>query len=390
MPEPACCLNAVNPNSANSGLANLAANQGANLDADLGAAGPGAAGLDAVKAYYGKTLRDSADLQTKACCCSESIPPTHRAILSEIDEEILNRFYGCGSPIPPALGGCTVLDLGCGSGRDVYLASRLVGPEGFVIGVDMTGEQLAVARRHQDSQARRFGWPRSNVDFRQGYMEDLAALGIRDNSVDLVISNCVINLSPAKERVFTEIFRVLKPGGELYFSDVFADRRLPQELRHDPILHEECIGGALYIEDFRRLLRGLGCLDYRVVSRSRIAIGNPQVEAQAGMVDFYSMTVRAFKLASLEDICEDYGQVAYYQGGIADHPFQFGLDDHHTFVTGKPMLVCGNTAAMVEETRFGRYFKVIGDRSIHYGPFDCSPAAGGKPEEGACGGGSCC
>jgi len=221
-------------------------------------------------------------------------------------------------------------------------------------------------------------------------MEDLAAVGIGDNSVDVVISNCVINLSPAKERVFAEIFRVLKPGGEVYFSDVFAGRRLPAHLRHDPILHEECMGGALYIEDFRRLLRGLGCLDYRVVSRSRINIGNPEIEARAGMVDFYSMTVRAFKLACLEDLCEDYGQVAYYQGGLNGHPFHFALDDHHTFTRGKPMLVCGNTAAMVEETRFGRYFKVIGDRSIHYGPFDCSPAAGGKPAEGACGGGSCC
>ena len=388
MPEPACCPevmnlnkvkpNAVSPNSASSG------------PADQDVASQDAGSLDAIKQYYGKTLRDKAGLQTKACCCAESIPAAHRAILAEIDEEILNRFYGCGSPLPPALEGCTVLDLGCGSGRDVYMASRLVGPEGFVIGVDMTGEQLEVARRHQESQARRFGWQKSNVDFRQGYMEDLAALGIGDNSVDVVISNCVINLSPAKERVFAEIFRVLKPGGELYFSDVFAGRRLPPELRHDPILREECMGGALYIEDFRRLLRGLGCLDYRVVSRSRISIGNPEIEARAGMVDFYSMTVRAFKLACLEDICEDYGQVAYYQGGLNDHLFDFTLDDHHTFTLGKPMLVCGNTAAMVEETRFGSYFKVIGNRSVHYGPFDCSPAPVGKPEEVACGGGSCC
>jgi arsenite methyltransferase len=346
--------------------------------------------LAAIKEYYGKTLKGTASLQTNACCCTESLPLAHRQILAKIDQEILDKFYGCGSPIPPALEGCTVLDLGCGSGRDVYLASRLVGPDGLVIGVDMTGEQLAVARRHQDSQAKRFGWPKSNVDFRQGYIEDLAALGLNDCSVDVVISNCVINLSPEKERVFAEIFRVLKPGGELYFSDVFAGRRMPAELRDDPLLREECMGGALYIEDFRRLLRGLGCLDYRVVAKSRITIGNPQVEARAGMVDFYSMTVRAFKLACLEDICEDYGQVAYYLGTIADHPFQFTLDDHHTFVRGKPMLVCGNTAAMVEETRFGRHFKVIGDRSVHYGPFDCAPAPGGKLNEGACSGGSCC
>jgi ubiquinone/menaquinone biosynthesis C-methylase UbiE len=346
--------------------------------------------LDAVKEYYGKTLKDASGLQTNACCCVERIPNLHREILAEIDDEIKARFYGCGSPIPPSLESCTVLDLGCGSGRDTYLVSRLVGPDGFVIGVDMTGEQLAVARSHQDAQAKRFGFSKTNVDFRHGFIEDLAALGIADNSVGVVISNCVINLSPEKERVFAEIFRVLKPGGELYFSDVFAGRRVPPELINDPLLHQECMGGAMYVEDFRRMLRRLGCLDYRVVAKTRITIGNPKVEARAGMVDFYSMTVRAFKLASLEDICEDYGQVAYYLGTIPENPFQFVLDDHHAFITGKPMLVCGNTAAMVAETRFNKHFRVAGDRSVHFGPFDCTPSSSGGTSAGACSGGSCC
>src|SRR6185369_11775939 len=226
--------------------------------------------LDAVRQYYGNVLQGKKDLASNACCSLESLPEMHRKILAEIDQEILDRFYGCGSPLPPALEGCTVLDLGCGSGRDVYLASRLVGPEGYVIGVDMTEAQLEVARRHQASQARRFGFEKSNVDFRQGYIEDLASLEIADASVDVVISNCVINLSPDKERVFSEILRVLKPGGELYFSDVFAGRRVPQQLREDPLLLGECLGGALYIEDFRRMLRGLGCPDYRVISKKGI------------------------------------------------------------------------------------------------------------------------
>lgn len=345
--------------------------------------------LDAVKDYYGKVLQGTRDLKTNACCCAESIPENHRKILDEIDSEILDRFYGCGSPIPPALEGCTVLDLGCGSGRDTYLASRLVGPEGSVIGVDMTGEQLAVAKKHQDSQARKFGYAKSNVDFRCGYIEDLAAPGIEDNSIDVVISNCVINLSPQKRRVFSEIFRVLKPGGELYFSDVFAGRRVPKEWAADPVLLGECLGGAMYIEDFRRLLRDLGCPDYRIVSKSRIKIDNPEIEAKVGMTGFYSMTIRAFKLTSLEDICEDYGQAAYYLGTIPGHPFGFPLDDHHTLITGKPMLVCGNTAAMVSETRFGRHFRVVGDTSVHYGPFDCGPSCA-APAADPCGSGSCC
>lgn len=340
--------------------------------------------LDAVKEYYGKALQGTHDLKTSACKCSESFPQNHQKILAEIDDEILDKFYGCGSPIPPALEGCTVLDLGCGTGRDAYLASKLVGPDGFVIGVDMTKEQLEVAKRHQTSQAERFGFKKSNVDFRNGHIEDLASLGIANNSVDVVISNCVINLSPWKEKVFSEIFRVLKPGGELYFSDVFAGRRIPQGLRSDPVLLGECLGGAVYIEDFRRILRSIGCLDYRIVSRSPISIDHPAIEAKIGMIDFYSIKIRAFKLACLEDICEDYGQVAYYLGTIPDHPHQFPLDDHHTFIAGKPMLVCGNTAAMVNETRFGEHFKVVGDCSVHFGPFDCSLAA---KETSA---GSCC
>ena len=346
--------------------------------------------LETVKEYYGKTLTSSKELRTSSCCSSETMPPTHRAILADIDSEILDKFYGCGSPLPPLIEGCRILDLGCGSGRDVYLASKLVGPDGFVIGIDMTDEQLAVARKHINSQAKCFGFSTPNVDFRQGYIEDLAACGIADNSIDLVISNCVINLSPDKKHVFAEIFRVLKPGGELYFSDVFADRRIPERLKNDPLLYSECLSGAIYSEDFRRLLRSVGCLDYRTISKRTISLNNPEVVAQTGAINFSSLTVRAFKLACLEDICENFGQVATYNGTIPGFPHYFKLDDHHTFFTGKPMLVCGNSAAMVEETRFGRHFTVSGDRSVHFGAFPCgaSPAAG--PPDASTPGSSCC
>lgn len=340
--------------------------------------------LASVRQYYGEVLSHQDDLKTSACCSAESVPKAHREILAQIEDEVLERFYGCGSPIPEGIEGCTVLDLGCGTGRDAYLLSRLVGPQGRVIGVDMTEAQLEVARRHVDAQMQRFGFNEPNVDFRHGYIEDLAAAGIADDSVDLVVSNCVINLSPDKERVFREIFRVLKPGGELYFSDVFAGRRIPEAVRRDPVLHSECLAGALYIEDFRRLLQGLGCADYREMSRRRIEMGNDELEAKAGMIDFYSITVRAFKLP-LEDLCEDYGQVATYQGTIPGNPHQFVLDDHHTFVTGKPMLVCGNSADMVGQTRFASHFRVDGDKSVHFGPFDCKPA-----DSAVEGGGACC
>jgi arsenite methyltransferase len=339
----------------------------------------------AVKEYYGKTLQGATDLRTGACCCTESIPASHRAILEAIDIEITERFYGCGSPVPPALEGCTVLDLGCGSGRDAYLVSRLVGEEGHVVGVDMTDEQLDVARRHRVSQARRFGQKQSNVDFRSGAIEDLRQAGVEDESIDVVISNCVINLSPHKERVFAEIFRVLKPGGELYFSDVFAGCRVPAALREDPLLWGECLAGAMYIEDFRRLMLETGCRDYRVVAQRPVEIGNEDVEQRMGRITFDSMTVRAFKLSTLEDRCEDYGQVACYLGTLQDYPSNFSLDDHHRFVAGKPMLVCGNTASMLSETRYARHFRVTGDRSVHYGPFGCLPMeTSGLSKSGCC------
>lgn len=121
---------------------------------------------------------------------------------------------------------------------------------------------------------------------------------------------------------------MLKPGGELYFSDVFADRRIPSGLTHDPVRMGECLGGALYTEDFRRLLAELGCLDVRVCKAARIDLHNPELERKAGGIEFYSMTMRAFNL-DLEGRCEDYGQVASYLGTLPDHPHAFDLDDHH-------------------------------------------------------------
>jgi len=325
-----------------------------------------------VQNYYGEVLKTKSDLQTTACCPTEAIPLYLRKHLSMIEGEILERFYGCGSPVPLGLEGCTVLDLGCGTGRDVYLCSQLVGESGRVIGLDMTENQLAVARKYQENHRERFGHAQSNVEFHQGYMEDLSAIGLADNSVDVVISNCVLNLAPDKAPVFREIFRVLKPGGELYFADVFSDRRLTPEMRNDPVLVGECLGGALYTEDFRRTLHRLGVSDYRVVASSVIEPSNPELEVRVGNVRFFSMTVRAFKL-DLEDRCEDYGQVAWYKGTLPHSPHRMVLDDHHTFITGKPMPVCSNTAAMINDTRFSDHFRVDGDLSTHFGLFDCGP-----------------
>lgn len=330
-----------------------------------------------VRDYYGKSLKGSEDLKTNACMCSAPAAENISGIIPLINTEVLDRFYGCGSPIPPLLEGMTVLDLGCGTGRDVYIASKLVGEKGHVIGVDMTREQLDVAEANKDSQMRRFGFAAPNVEFKMGYIEDLASIGIEDESVDVVISNCVINLSPCKDKVFSEIYRVLRKGGELYFSDVFSDRRVPSNVYDDPVIRGECLGGAMYTEDFRRMMQKVGFQDVRYTSSSSIVVDNAEMEKVLGDVRFTSRTVRAFKVDGLEDVCEDYGQTVVYDGGIEGHPLFFDLDEGHRFHTNEPKHVCGNTASMCSDTRYSKHFRVIGDRSVHLGRFDrCSDEPG--------------
>jgi arsenite methyltransferase len=340
--------------------------------------------LENVQEYYGSMLQTSQDLKTNACCTIESFPEHIKPLLKNLHEVVLSKFYGCGSPIPPALEGCAVLDLGCGSGRDAYLLSQMVGEAGSVTGIDMTDQQLSIANQYLGWHMDKFGYIKPNTRFVKGYIEDLSLAGIEDNSIDVVTSNCVINLSPDKEAVFSEIVRVLKPGGELYFSDVFSGRRVPAELKQDKVLYGECLAGALYVEDFRRLMVKLGIPDTRVVSKNILTLNDPEIFKKAGMIDFYSMTVRAFKV-ELEDVCENYGHVACYNGTLQDCPHSFILDDHHEFKAGLPVPVCGNTTNMLQQTRFTKHFRIEGDFSTHYGLFDCGPD--NSPESTA---GSCC
>jgi arsenite methyltransferase len=345
-----------------------------------------------VREYYGRLLASSADLKTNACCASGAPAAWIASRLAHVHPDVAARFYGCGFPIPHALDGATVLDLGCGTGRDVYVLAQLVGPAGHVLGVDMTDEQLAVARDTAAWHAERFGYARSNVSFHHGYVEDLAALGIADASIDVAVSNCVVNLSPRKDLVLAEVFRALKPGGELYISDVFADRRLTPEVASDPVLYAECLGGALYQGDFVSLARRAGFVDPRVVSASPITIANDEIAARVGAARFTAVTYRLFKLPGLDDQCEDYGQTAVYRGGLDGAPSVFWLDDHHAFERGRPERVCANTAAMLADTRFARWFDVVGARTTHYGLYPCGPTMAATqyaPVAGAAAG-SCC
>lgn len=323
--------------------------------------------FDQVRDYYGRQLQTSADLKTTACCDASATPTWLRPLLARIHPDVLSRYYGCGLVRPPLLEGCRVLDLGCGSGRDVYALAQLVGSRGRVIGVDMTAEQLAVAQAHRDHHAQAFGF--DNVEFRQGYIERLEALDLAPESFDVIVSNCVINLSPDKDAVLHGVQRLLKPGGEFYFSDVYADRRVPDTVRNDPVLYGECLGGALYWNDFLRLAMRTGFTDPRLVADTPLGITDENIAARLGTVRFYSATYRLFKLADLETDCEDHGQAVVYRGTIADHPHRFDLDQHHRIETGRVFPVCGNSFRMLRDSRFAPHFDFIGDFSHHFGLF---------------------
>lgn len=341
-----------------------------------------------VREYYGKTLKTNADLKSNACCSPSDQPASVRIALSKIHPEVLAKYYGCGLAIPQELGGLSVLDLGSGSGRDCYALSSLVGAAGRVVGVDMTDEQLAVAGRHQEFHRLAFGYERSNVEFRKGNIERLASAGLGDSSFDLIVSNCVINLAQDKGAVLREAWRVLKEGGELYFSDVYADRRIPAALKADPVLYGECLSGALYWNDFLRLSKGAGFADPRLVGSRPLELSGDEVRRKIGHVRFFSATYRLFKLPALESACEDYGQAVVYRGTLNESAHDFDLDAHHRFPAGKVSPVCGNTFAMLSATRFKRHFEFLGAAGTHYGIFkDCGVDMPFKAEDAGAG---CC
>ncbi len=340
---------------------------------------------DVVQDYYGKQLQSTEDLKTTACCDISQVPNWLKPLLSNIHPDVLSRYYGCGLVCPSLLEGCRILDLGSGSGRDVYALAQLVGEKGEVVGVDMTDEQLEVAEKHHAHHAEIFGF--DNVTFLKGYIEKLDELDLADGYFDIIVSNCVINLSPDKDAVLASVQRLLKPGGEFYFSDVYSDRRVPDAVVNDPVLYGECLGGALYWNDFVTLARRQGFADPRLVEDRPLEVTDPVLANRVGNIRFFSATYRLFKIAELEQDCEDHGQAVIYKGTVPEHPHRFILDKHHDIQVGKVFPVCGNTWRMLQETRYQKHFEFIGDFSQHYGLFEgCGklmPFDASKAEEAA-------
>jgi arsenite methyltransferase len=326
-------------------------------------------GLENARDYYGKVLSGTQDLRTDACATAEAPTAAVRAALSHVHEEVRARYYGCGLVVPAALEGAHILDLGCGAGQDCYVLAQLAGPGGTVVGVDATPEQLAVARRHAEWHRARFGFERSTVSFLDGDISRLGDLELAEGSFDLIVSNCVINLVEEKAAVFAAAHRLLKPGGEIYFSDIYADRRVPAALRGDPVLHGECLAGALYWGDFLALATSAGFGDPRLVSDRPLGVNDRHIAQRVAPIKFHSATYRLFKIDGLERACEDYGQAVRYRGTAADAPDSFLLDKHHQIETGRLFPVCGNTWRMLGESRLAPHFEFFGDFERHYGAF---------------------
>jgi ubiquinone/menaquinone biosynthesis C-methylase UbiE len=330
--------------------------------------------------YYDQLIANSPDdpiATARTRDTEESLPPEVRALLPNIAAEIKTSYHEYGASIPPALEGLTVLDLGCGTGRDTYIVSNLVGENGRVIGFDPDPAKLAIARKYQNQEAEQFGYAASNVEFIQGYYEDLSA--VPSESVDVVISNCVLNTAQDKERALREIFRVLKEEGELFLTDVFCDRRIPKSLADDMKLRATRLSGALYYEDFRRLTQKVGWPNFRYYARRKTPRSDDEAKALDGYL-FATLTIRAIKNQRMEDICEDYHHTITYLGTIPGYEDAFRMDEDHLFTTGEGYAVCGITAACFGYGHYGPHFKLDSDYSVHYGDIYGSPLIRTAPE----------
>ena len=376
----------------------------------------------AVKERYAS----GAHAREAALCCPVEYDPQY---LRVIPQEVIEKDYGCGDPSQYLHPGETVLDLGSGTGKICFIAAQVVGPRGRVIGVDMTDEMLDVARRNAPVVAERIGY--GNVEFRKGRIQDLgldlarlddalrerpitdaasflkadelaAELRLKhplvaDESVDVVVSNCVLNLvdSRSKPRLFAEIFRVLKKGGRAVISDIVSDEPSPEHLQNDPELWSGCISGALTEPGFLEAFAQAGFHGIRLLKRDE----QPWQTVEG--IEFRSVTLEAFK--GKQGPCFERNQAVIYRG-----PFREVLDDDgHRMERGQRYAVCDKTFNLYRRAPYAEQFEFIEPRTAipleEAKPFDCTRTALRHPKEtkgqdyaattgasACCDGGGCC
>lgn len=328
-----------------------------------------------------KRYADGAKAQQAELCCPVDYDPQY---LEAIPAEVIERDYGCGDPSQYLKSGETVLDLGSGTGKICFIASQVVGPEGKVIGVDMTDDMLDVARRNAPVVAETIGY--ANVEFRKGRIQDLALdleeldrelkaqpidnanrfleaeelaeelrvkkTMIPDDSVDVVVSNCVLNLVSMSKRLqlFEEIFRVLKLGGRAVISDIVSDETVTGEMMKDPDLWSGCISGAFREDEFLQAFEEAGFYGAQILKLDQ----DPWQTVQG--IEFRSMTIEAFK--GKQGACLDHNQAVIYKG-----PFKKVLDDdNHPMERGKRYAVCDKTYQLFRKAPYAEFFEFIEPR----------------------------
>jgi arsenite methyltransferase len=381
--------------------------------------------LNAEAAVRERYAKASQSPEANLCCPVEY----DKKYLDAIPKEVIERDYGCGDPSRHVREGETVLDLGSGTGKICFIAAQVVGPTGRVIGVDMTDDMLEVARRNAPIVAERVGY--ANVEFRKGRIQDLAldlerldeelkrhpitdanaflradelAQELRvkfpliaGDSVDVVVSNCVLNLVEpnSKRQLFAEIHRVLKKGGRAVISDIVSDEDVPAELQNDPELWSGCIAGALREDLFFKAFEDAGFYGITVLKRD----AKPWRTVQG--IEFRSVTVEAFK--GKQGPCFERNQSVIYRG-----PFKEVLDDdNHRMERGQRYAVCDKTYNLYKKHPYREFFEFVEpltDIPLKQAkPFDCSRTALRHPKEtkgqdykattgasSCCDGGSCC
>ncbi len=308
-----------------------------------------------VKDFYGNAARDPQE----SLCCPAVYPAEDT---SHIPKEVIERFYGCGSPVSIAgiSAGETVVDLGSGAGIDCFIAARKTGPEGKVIGIDMTDEMLRVANDSVSAVSESLGY--GNVEFRKGFLEEIP---VETKSVDLITSNCVINLSPDKRRVFSEMWRVLRDHGRIVVSDVVSAGEIPDHIRNDKQLLGECIAGSLPEYRFLSYLEQAGFYGLEVLNKT--------YWKSVDKVDFYSVTVRGYKFEKTSG-CVYIGQYAVYRG-----PFKVIIDEEgHVFPRNQPVEVCTDTAQKLSRDPYGGMFTIQEPDTEKAESLCCSPNGNGS------------
>jgi arsenite methyltransferase len=307
--------------------------------------------------HPGKAKESVADFKNRA---SSAIYPnmtkTTKDAMDQLHQDVIKGSSG-GVPSLEAVEDCKVLDLlGCVTGRDAFVLSKLVGPKGKVVGIHANQKQIDKANNYVDHHTKQFKYESSNLEFKQGSLEDLKAAGYPDDFFDLIVSNFALNLSDKKKEALTEAYRVLKNGGELYLSDLYANKEIPEEARKKNQELADYISGALPWMELNKIASELGFSVPILVASKRIPLKDDEIEKIAEGIQLISATYRIFKLdpKAVEEIGK--GAKVTYKGSIIDHEKCLNFAQGIIFPTEKAVPVDANLAAILKTSRFGKHF----------------------------------